>query len=249
MQTLVATHRTTERHPLFDESSAYGKLRANVRPELKMKGYFCQLWSRVEQAGTETPTSSSRSEQDLDALARRLTPNVSHSGQTNGAPGAEPALRVLDALAHPVQVIVSGAAELSSPSEAAAELCLVREADASVTVGLLLRCSPPLATAPRCRAFFLPPKAAERLEAIVGRSSYLGAFAPDVLRDNVEVARILCTAVELEGKWSDETAVCFARLPVPAHYQILPPGIEQAHVVITLHFDGTPLPARPETAA
>jgi tetratricopeptide (TPR) repeat protein len=131
----------------------------------------------------------------------------------------------------------SGASQPGEQLAGLAQFCLVREADDSLSVGLLLQ----FTEAPRlqgrflCRAFLFEPEVIARLEGLVG-GSYLDAFDHDVIANNLDVARIL-SVLSLDGEWSSgEDEVRFRRLGISGGYDLFPPRVEEPlRVVAVLH--------------
>lgn len=82
-----------------------------------------------------------------------------------------------------------------------------------------------------CRAFLLEPEAVAALQSLVGERPWLDAFGADAAHD-VEVARILASAPELEGvRWPDGR-LAFDRVAVPDCFDAMPPREQPLRVVI-----------------
>jgi hypothetical protein len=236
------------RHPIFDPTTYYGQIRASARIDLKMSGYFGMLWGRAEWEHYPMPRSSLREEQERQELAQALDGTGDlRSAQQGDRAKLGPPIQVLDALRTESCVLDLGAVESPRPHciPGIAELCLVREAIGSLTVGLLVRfdqgeIEERLRSAGyghcRCRAFLFEPEAIERLETFLGGRSYLDAFDPNVVRNNHDVARMLGGAAEMEGELSlNEGLVRFGRLPVSDHYTLLPPRPQPPRIVVVFH--------------
>jgi hypothetical protein len=226
--TPIRTETVGLRHPLFDPSSAYGRMRASVRAEDKMRGYLHWLWVRAKRTQGPLPCASQRPEVERRELACRLE-------IVSGGPGIE----VLDALEARAEALVAGPTEAILPPRffADAELCLVREVGGPYTLGLLLWGAGLFRAAHfRCRAFLLEPEVVERLEGHLGGRPYLDAFHPDAVENNLEVARVLAAVPEMEGDWEGgRSPVCFHRLPTTDHYDLFPPRTETLQIVVVLH--------------
>src|SRR5262245_4304342 len=110
------------RHPLFDPSSHYSRLRACVRAEGKMCGYLHWLAARAKRIGGLSPTAP-RLEPERRALADTLVRSgVGGSGQ---GPGIE-VLDVLDVRALVVSWDLSGDGEPATrATDTTAKLLLV----------------------------------------------------------------------------------------------------------------------------
>src|SRR5205823_5663736 len=113
-------------------------------------------------------------------------------GKECGVNGQGPDIQVLDALSCSGLVLVLGVAEGLDQKRLAgvAEFCLVREADQSLSVGLLMRFveTPRLEGRFHCRAFLFEPEVIDRLEGVLGGKSYLEAFTPEALTNILDVA-------------------------------------------------------------
>jgi hypothetical protein len=235
---------STPRHPIFDPSTYYGQIRAYARIDLKMCGYCGMLWGRAEREHDPTPRSSPCEEQERRELAQALEGGVAPAQQ--GGARCGPTIQVLDALRVETAILDLGTAEARPPRyRGIAELCLVREADGSLTAGLLvwfdqreieerLR----IASSSCClwRAYFFEPEAVARLERFLGDRPYLDAFDAEAVRDNLDVARMIGGAPEMEGVWSPRDGlVRFGRLPVTDRYVLLPPRREPPRIVVVFH--------------
>ncbi len=231
----MTTDTALRRHPLFDPSSDFCRLLAAGRPRDKMYGYVIWMASRADRMHYPPKQSSERSEDERRQLACRLA--NSKECRVNGQ---GPDIQVLDALAAPATVLVTGMAEGLHQEQLAgdAEFCLVREADRSLSLGLLMqfRERPRLEGHFHCRAFLFEPEVIHRLEGLLGGKSYLEAFTPDALTSILDVPRILSVISDLAGEWSsDDSEVRFRRQGIPGGYELFPPRQEPLHVVVALH--------------
>jgi hypothetical protein len=223
-----------QRHPLFDPSSLYGQAHAGGQAEYRIRGYMHWLRARADRLRLPLRQSSAASESYRATLARRLASITPVLGD----------VKVLDAFSAETRILVTGAAQThQQPSAERAELCLVREADGSHTLGVLLRLDSAqlfgaalTGTRFRCRVFLFEPEVIRRLEGLLCGRSYLDSLEPAVLENYPEVAGILAAVSELEGEWSaGQSEVRFARLSIPDSYDLFPPRAEPLQMVAILH--------------
>jgi hypothetical protein len=229
----MTTDTALRRHPLFDPSSDFCQLLAAGRPRDKMYGYVIWMASRADRMNYPPKQSSERPEDERRQLACRLA-----SVKDCCVNGQGPDIQVLDALAAPAIVLVLGMAQRQHQLAGDAEFCLVREADHSLSLALLMRFreTPRLEGRFRCRAFLFEPEVIQRLEGLLGGKSYLEAFTPDVVTSILDVARILSVISDLAGEWSPgDSEVRFRRQGIPAGYELFPPRAEPIRVVVALH--------------
>jgi hypothetical protein len=233
----MATDTAVLRHPLFDPSSDYCRLLAGGRADYKMLGYLAWMASRADRFQYPPKQSSERSEDERRQLACRL---ANRKECCTGGQG--PDIQVLDALTCPGLILVLGIPEELGQKRVAgaAEFCLVREADQSLSVGMVMRFveGPRLEGRFRCRAFLLELEVIDRLEGLLGDKSYIEAFTPEALTNILDVARILSVTSDLAGEWTPgESEVCFHRIGIPGGYTLFPPRgrAEPIIVVVALH--------------
>jgi hypothetical protein len=200
------------------------------------------LQARADRLRLPVPQGSATSESYRRTLARRLAKVASQS--TTAAPAVAP-IEVLDSFAAETRILVTGTPQANQfpPSAERAELCLVREADGSRTLGMLLRLDAAHlseAALPtrryHCRLFLFEPEFIRRLEGLLGGRSYLDSFELDVFTNNPDVVRILAAVSELEGEWlAGQAEVRFPRLAVPDIYVLFPTRAEPLQIVAALH--------------
>src|SRR5262249_363584 len=160
--------RPSPEHPLFDPASLSSRMRASVRAEDKMRGYFHWLTARAERIGQRLPPSPPRSAEKLRDLTARL--------QT--ADGQGSALKVLDAVEVRARCIPTETSDTRQPPLLQAELLIVGEQDGTRTVAMLV--NPVLlerghldnsrqhGAGRPCRAFLVEPEVAMRLSIALG---------------------------------------------------------------------------------
>src|SRR5262249_8743413 len=177
---------------LSEPSSLYNRTRAKARPDDKMRGHVHWMAEQARKQQLPFPQASALPESERRDLAAALT--------GVGEPG--PAFEVLDAM--PVNVLVlvasctgrsaqhNGAvgeggspvvdaapqAPQSLPGGSAGQLCLVREADNSRSVGLALRFDPTVeklagTRSLSCRAFLFEPEVVKQFERVLGGAPFL----------------------------------------------------------------------------
>src|SRR5947208_653833 len=108
------TEKRGRLHPLFDPASLYGRMRAGLRPEGKMRGYFHWLWARAKQEMEPFPVRERSQEQPL--------------GDSD--------FRVLDTWRAGISFVAGERVlSLNAAPQMEIDLCLVREKDGKHTVG------------------------------------------------------------------------------------------------------------------
>jgi hypothetical protein len=206
-------------HPLFDSSSRYGQLRAGVRAEGKMLGFFRFRWVCAKLDGLPLPQGPGAPV----AEAQQLFEEERASGLT-----------LLDSFSAEALFLSTG--PLHELGRWRVHFGLIRETDNLRALGCK-GCVPlDVSESRRCRAFLLHPKVVAKLQARMGGRPLLHAFSAEVLADDPEVARMLASAPEMEGVCHDGKVV-FDRLPVPDHRDAFPPSEEPLQVVIVLEAD------------
>src|SRR5262245_50648849 len=199
--------RQAPKHPLFDPASLSSRMRASVRAEDKMRGYFHWLAARAERLGARLPPSPPCSAEKLRDFAARL--------QTTDGRG--PALKVLDSVELRAWCIPTETSDTRQPTLLQAVLRIVGEPDGTWTVILFgnhvlleggrLDDSRQQDAGRPCRAFLGEPEVAMRLSIALGSPADTTTESPlprvcmrEVLANNLEVARLLSALPELEGE-------------------------------------------------
>ncbi len=212
-------------HPLFAPFSLYGRMRACVRAEDKMRGFFHWLWARAKREAQPLPNGYFSS----TACASDATMPLVDQG------------KILDVWPAQARLVMAGTAlRLACLPYLAVSLYLVHEPDGKNTLGC--RAGPTQLTghpevagwASRpcpCRAFLLEPEVVERLGALLAGKPWQEAFSAETIANNGEVARVLAAAPELEGEVGPDE-IHFERVPVPERYNTFPPRKELLQVVI-----------------
>jgi hypothetical protein len=202
-------------HPLFDPSSRYGQLRAGVRAEGKMRGFFRFRWVCAKLDGLPLPQGPG----SPAAEAQQLFEEECASGLT-----------LLDSFS--VEALFLSTGPLHELGRWRVHLGLIRETENLRALGCK-GCVPlDVSESRRCRAFLLHPKVVAKLQARMGRP-LLEAFSAETLEDDPEVARMLASAPEMEGICREGKAA-FDRLPVPDRYDAFPPFDEPLTVVVVI---------------
>ncbi len=216
------------RHPLFDPTSTYSRMRKSVRPEYKMRGYFHWQKARAIRLGLSRPERPPQAEEELRS---RLRGRGLASG-TGGSGGERaPDFQVTDLLDVELRSLLREPRCLRAVP-LRGSLVLVREADGTHTVGMQVdddrsdRIEPGQAVS--CRAFLIEPEVLARLQEVVQKTSAVGpdrvldhAFAAETVSSNMDIARLLCAIPDLDGEVRG-CAIRFHRLPIAAEFRFLP---------------------------
>jgi hypothetical protein len=230
-------------HPLFDPRSLYGRMRAAVRPEDKMRGYFHWLQARAERVAEAFQAVPPCSPEVLDRLSVRLESLEIEVGVRPGRAEVLAAHHVMPlALARaPSRLEVSRVT--LRPGDHEADLLLVRESGGGRSFGMLMSfpeevCGGLLR---RCRAFLCEPEVVKHLRLALDAAAtsptgevLFQAFQPEAVADNVEVARLLSALPELDGIIHPPGEARFHRHPIPDGCSQFPPRPAPLSVVVVI---------------